>query len=161
MTEIKIRYSTEADLPGLFAIDQQIWNPTNSPGPILARTLAEYTSNYPAGSQLVAVDGDRVLGMISWNPLPPFTSARFTWDIGIGVSPLAQHQGVGRQLMTKLKAEARARGIHRIELRVLSTNLVARQFYAQQGFQVEGVGRDAFYLEGQFVDDYSLAVLLD
>lgn len=161
MTQIKIRYSIEADLPGLFAIDQQIWNAKNSPGPILARTLTDYANNYPAGSQLVAVVGNQVLGMISWNPLPPFSSARFTWDIGIGVSPMAQHQGVGRQLMSRLKTEAKARGIHRIELRVLSTNLVARQFYAQQGFQVEGVGRDAFYLDGRFVDDYSLAVLLD
>lgn len=161
MLEIKIRYSTEADLPGLFAIDQQIWTTQNSPGPVLASTLTEYGCHYPAGSQLVAVKGQQVLGMISWNPVPPFASARFTWDIGIGISPTAQHQGVGRQLMTELKQQARQSGIHRIELRVLATNLVARQFYAQQGFQVEGVGRDAFYLDGRFVDDYSLAYLLD
>lgn len=161
LSEIEIRYSTEADLPGLFAIDQQIWDSKNSPGPILAKTLTAYATNYPAGSQLVAVTGTQVLGMISWNPLPPFVSARFTWDIGIGVATAAQHQGVGQQLMRRLKLEAQQRGIHRIELNVLSTNPAARQFYAQQGFQVEGVSRGAFYLDGQFVDDYSLAILLD
>jgi len=160
LTKIEIRYSTKADLPGLFAIDQRIWTTENSPGPILARTLSDYASNYPVGSQLVAVADQQVLGMISWNPLPPFTSARYTWDIGIGVSPDAQHQGVGHRLMTELKSEAKRHGIHRIELRVLSTNTVARQFYAQQGFQVEGVNRDAFFLAGKFVDDYGLAYLM-
>ncbi|AVK64162.1 hypothetical protein C5Z26_08565 [Lactobacillus sp. CBA3606] len=158
---ITYRYSVAADLPALFAIDQTIWNSQNSPGPILAKDLAAYTQNYPSGSQLVAVQDEQILGMISWNPMPPFMSMRFTWDIGIGILPQAQHQGVGRGLMTKLKAEARRLGIHRLELRVLATNLVARQFYAQLGFQVESVAREAFYLDGHFVDDYGLAYLID
>lgn len=161
MSAIKIRYSESQDLPQLFAIDQIIWNTTNSPGPSRLNSLAAYGQHYPAGSQLVAVRGTRVLGMISWNPQSPYPSMHRTWNIGIGVAPVAQHQGVGSQLMTALKAEARRRGIHRIELNVLATNLNARQFYAQQGFQVEGRARDAFYLNGHYVDDYSLAYLIE
>lgn len=161
MVTANCRLSRTADLPALLAIDQTIWNTQNSPGPVLARDLVSYAQSYPAGSQLVAEVAGQVVGMISWNPLPPFASARYTWDIGIGVAKTAQHQGVGHQLMQALKASAREQGIHRIALRVLATNHAARQFYAQQGFQVESVAREAFYLDGQFVDDYGLAYLLD
>lgn len=161
MPTIEIRYSEPQDLPQLFAIDQTIWNPTNSPGPLRLKSLPAYRQHYPAGSQLVAVRGTQVLGMISWNPQSPYPSMRRTWDIGIGVAQAAQHQGVGSQLMTALKTEARRQGIHRIELNVLATNLAARQFYAQQGFQVEGRARDAFYLNGHYVDDFSLAYLIE
>ncbi|ETY75684.1 GNAT family N-acetyltransferase [Lactiplantibacillus fabifermentans] len=160
MTPISYRYSTSADLPALLAIDQTIWNVTNSPGPSRVTTLADYQQANPVGSQLVAVRGTQVLGMISWNPQPPFESMRYTWNIGIGVALTAQHQGVGSGLMQALKLAAKQQGIHRIELRVLATNTTARQFYAQQGFEVEGVARDAFYLNGRFIDDYSLAYLI-
>lgn len=161
MSTIEIRYSEPQDLPQLFAIDQTIWNTTNSPGPIRLKSLVAYGQHYPAGSQLVAVRGTQVLGMISRNPQSPYPSMHRTWNIGIGVAQTAQHQGVGSRLMTALKTEARRQGIHRIELNVLATNLAARQFYAQQGFQVEGRARDAFYLNGHYVDDYSLAYLID
>ncbi|GEO68313.1 GNAT family N-acetyltransferase [Levilactobacillus acidifarinae] len=161
MLTVKIRYSETQDLAQLFAIDHTIWNSTNSPGPVRLKSLAAYGQRYPAGSQLVAVRGTQVLGMISWNPQSPYPSMHRTWNIGIGVAQNVQHQGVGGRLMTALKAEARRQGIHRIELNVLATNQVARQFYTQQGFQVEGRARDAFYLNGHYVDDYSLAYLIE
>lgn len=160
MQPLVIRYSQAADLAGLFKIDQEIWTPLNSPGPFLSQTLRDYQQHYPVGSQLVAVRGHTVLGMISWNPASPYPSMHRTWDIGIGVAKTAQHQGVGKQLMTGLKREARRRGIHRIQLNVLATNVAARQFYAQQGFQVESCARDAFFIDGHYVDDYGLAYLL-
>jgi len=161
MATVMCHFSTAADLPALFAIDQTIWNSQNSPGPFSIPDLAAYARTYPVGNQLVAELKGQAVGMISWNPLPPFESARYTWDIGIGVAANAQHHGVGQSLMQAVKLAAKQQGIHRIQLRVLSTNHQARQFYAQQGFQIESVAREAFYIDGQFVDDYGLAYLLD
>ncbi|VDG22797.1 GNAT family N-acetyltransferase [Lactiplantibacillus mudanjiangensis] len=160
MNKISYRWSKVTDLPALFAIDQTIWNATNTPVPMIDTTLEDYVDRYPVGSQLVAVQGNQVVGMISWNALPPYPAFNQTWDIGIGVAQTAQHQGIGQGLMTALKAAAREQHIHRIQLQVLGTNWSARQFYAQQGFQVEGVAREAFWLQGQFVDDYRLAYLV-
>ncbi|MFC6180817.1 GNAT family N-acetyltransferase [Lactiplantibacillus daowaiensis] len=160
MAAVACRWSQPADLPILYRIDQTIWTSENTPVPATDLTLTEYATRYPAGSQLVAEIAGQVVGMISWNPQPALPAWRYTWEIGIGVALTAQHQGVGQSLMSALKQTAKRAGIHRISLRVLGTNQAARQFYAQQGFQVEGVLRDAFWLNGHFVDDYQLAYLV-
>lgn len=43
----------------------------------------------------------------------------YKWDIGLGVAPAAQGQGVGGQLLAWLQELARQEKMHKITLRVL------------------------------------------
>ena len=49
--------------------------------------------------------------------------------------------------------EARDRGARRITLRVLGHNTPARALYESEGFVVEGVQPEEFFLGGRYVDD--------
>jgi RimJ/RimL family protein N-acetyltransferase len=52
------------------------------------------------------------------------------------------------------------KGIHRIELVVLSHNLSAIGLYKKMGYVEEGVRQQSSYLESQFVDEIYMAKLL-
>jgi GNAT superfamily N-acetyltransferase len=53
----------------------------------------------------------------------------------IAVSKSSRRQGIGSALINALFAEAKVRGIHRIELEVWSFNEPSQQFFARHGFQ--------------------------
>jgi RimJ/RimL family protein N-acetyltransferase len=77
---------------------------------------------------------------------------------GLAVSPDRQHQGLGRMLLTAAIDLARERGARRLVLRVLGWNSRARALYESCGFEVEGVMRELFLLDGRYVDDVIMAL---
>ena len=80
--------------------------------------------------------------------------------IGIGVLKAHHGTGLGRRMMASLEEFALRSHIHRLELTVLSTNPLAREFYHRQGYQHEGVKRDAALIDGAYVDEEMMAKLL-
>jgi ribosomal protein S18 acetylase RimI-like enzyme len=72
---------------------------------------------------------------------------------GLGVAEEARGRGVGRALVRAAVEEARAGGFRRITLRVLGHNTRARALYESEGFVVEGVQPEEFFLDGTYVDD--------
>jgi RimJ/RimL family protein N-acetyltransferase len=68
---------------------------------------------------------------------------------------------VARALLHAAIAEARRAGACRITLRVLGHNAAARDLYADCGFEIEGVLRGFFRLDGRSVDDVLMALPLD
>lgn len=52
-------------------------------------------------------------------------------------------------------------GLHRISLDVFAFNPRARHVYATVGFVVEGVKRDAFAFDGEYVDEIWMSILAD
>jgi ribosomal-protein-alanine N-acetyltransferase len=52
-------------------------------------------------------------------------------------------------------------GLHRVDLRVAAYNTRAIRCYEKCGFQVEGVERDSFFVDGEWHDDWLMAVLKD
>jgi putative acetyltransferase len=50
-------------------------------------------------------------------------------------------------------------GLTRIELTVRADNPNARTLYERLGFQHEGVQRQAFRVDGQFIDSHAMALL--
>jgi ribosomal protein S18 acetylase RimI-like enzyme len=64
---------------------------------------------------------------------------------------------VGRALLEAALAEARRRGARKLSLRVLGDNERARALYERAGFEVEGVLRAEFHLDGRDVDDVLMA----
>lgn len=69
-------------------------------------------------------------------------------------------QGIATRLFVALEAWARERGLHRLYLQVQAGNHRAVALYHRLGFWVEGFHRHAVRLDGEWVDDYTMAKLL-
>jgi ribosomal protein S18 acetylase RimI-like enzyme len=116
---------------------------------------------YGADNVLVAVDGEEVLGSLLLGPWTKLESARHVLEVkGLAVDPAHQGEGVGGALVDAGIAAARERGARKLLLRVLSVNAPARHLYESRGFKVEGTVREAFLLEGAYVDDLTMGLSL-
>jgi ribosomal protein S18 acetylase RimI-like enzyme len=151
-----IRAAGPADEPALRALDLATWTSLSSPAPP------------PPPEQPFELDGvllaeleDGIAGYVKLGPVLPLASARHVLEIkGLAVSPGHRRRGVGRALVEAAIREARASGALRLNLRVLAHNTGARALYARCGFEVEGVLRGLFLLDGTYVDDIQLTLAL-
>lgn len=99
--------------------------------------------------------------VVGWcDVLPVFGQARaHIGTLGIGLLPLARHRGLGRQLMDAAIEKAWRQGLARIELTVRADNPNARALYERMGFQHEGLQRNGFRVDGEYVDSHAMALL--
>lgn len=79
----------------------------------------------------------------------------------LGVLQAWNGQGVGRLLMQQLEHWAREHQIHRMELMVHADNQRAIGLYEKLGYQREGLTAHSLYIEGRYVDELSMAKLLE
>lgn len=70
-------------------------------------------------------------------------------------------QGIGTRLFEALESWARKRGLHRLELTVMSHNVRAVGLYTKMGFEIEGTKRDSLIVDGEYVDELYMAKILD
>jgi len=84
---------------------------------------------------------------------------RGTAHVVIGVLREFRGQGVGTKLFDSLEDWAHARGIHRLELTVMTHN-PAVALYRRVGFEVEGTRRHSLLVDGTYVDEYYMSRLL-
>jgi ribosomal protein S18 acetylase RimI-like enzyme len=150
-----IRPATPADQPVLHALDREEWSTLSSPVP------------YPRERQfeiegvLVAELEDGIAGYVKLGPVLPIDSTSHVLEVkGLTVDPRHRRRGVGRALMHAAIRTAREAGARKLTLRVLGHNADARSLYAACGFEVEGVLREFFYLDGRYVDDVLMAIRL-
>jgi ribosomal protein S18 acetylase RimI-like enzyme/diadenosine tetraphosphate (Ap4A) HIT family hydrolase len=155
---VEIRIAREGDEPALRALDLATWSTRSSPSPPPApdRPVLE---RWGAANVLVAAVGDEVLGSLFLAPWLPLASTRHVLEIrGLAVDPARQGEGIGARLLVAAVARAREEGRRRLLLRVLATNDGARRLYERVGFEVEGTYREAFLLDGTYVDDLAMAL---
>ncbi len=108
----------------------------------------------------VALLDDVVVGWC--DVLPTHGEARaHVGTLGIGVVARARHMGIGQKLVRAALEKAWKQGYSRIELTVRVDNTNAKALYERFGFTLEGVNCNAFLVDGQFYDTYSMALLLD
>ena len=81
--------------------------------------------------------------------------------IVIGILQAFTGQGIGTQLFQKLEEWAKQRHIHRLELTVMTHNTAGAALYKKQGFTIEGTKRHSLLINGQYVDEFYMAKLLD
>lgn len=144
---ITIRLATDADMPALVKLNDEVQELHASLLPDLFKTAAKYNP-MPTLQQfttdkkfrtLVAYSGDTLVGYLAMvlkdSPGNDFYHARRYACINhIATSKGKQRQGIGRALMDAARAMAREFGASRLELDVFSMNAVARKFFASQGF---------------------------
>ena len=81
-------------------------------------------------------------------------------SIVMGVLPQHGGKGVGTQLFTEMLKWARQSNLHRLELTVMTHNVPAIALYRKFGFQIEGTNRASLKVDGSYVDEYVMSLLL-
>lgn len=64
-------------------------------------------------------------------------------------------------LNSELDKWARENNLTRLELTVVSSNIVAKHFYEKNGFEIEGTRKNAMIIDGKYVDEYYMAKLYE
>jgi len=102
------------------------------PMPMNAARLAEYVHVYDVdiGRSVVAVDGERILGLGMLGVRP-----RRTWVTRLGVLPQRRRRGVGEQVLLHLLRESAGLGIEMVALDVIKGNLPAYRLFVKWEFE--------------------------
>jgi ribosomal protein S18 acetylase RimI-like enzyme len=158
---VDVRPARPDDEDALARLDLETWSwltsPAPKPQPGSGWTFFDERTQ-PADVLVAVVDGE-VAGYVKMVPPTPLeASAHVLLVNGLAVDQSRRRGGVGRALMEAAIAEARGRGARRLTLRVLGPNEAARRLYESVGFETEGVQRECFLLEGQYVDDVLMAL---
>ncbi|MGM0874984.1 MAG: N-acetyltransferase family protein [Bacillota bacterium] len=158
---VEIRLSKELDFGQLIDLDHRIWSSTTTPSKIAWESIEEFAKRNPEGSQVVAIVDGKVAGYLGFHAPTPLETNQHVIELDIAVDVRFQGRGIGKQLLEKGKNEAIQKGIHKLSLRVLETNEGAIQFYKKCGFIEQGRLINEFYIEGKYVDDLLMYMLLD
>jgi ribosomal protein S18 acetylase RimI-like enzyme len=157
---IEVRAAAPADEEALATLDREAWTAFSSPGPLDEAEPFFNERSSPEDVIVAVVDGE-LAGYVRLGKASRFRSSDHVLTVnGIAVDPGRQGRGVGRALIDGAIAEARRRGARRLTLRVFSPNERARRLYESAGFVVEGVLREEFFLDGRYVDDVFMALVL-
>lgn len=82
-------------------------------------------------------------------------------DFGLMMLKAYSGQGLGSYLMQKMESWARANKMHRMGAQVRTKNVAAMALYLKYGFEVEGVARDAAFINGEWHHQYYISKILD
>jgi ribosomal protein S18 acetylase RimI-like enzyme len=150
-----IRRATYDDEEALARLDRVTWSPLHAVQPRPQPPYEPFfNERFGPRDHLVAELDGAVVGYIRLAyPTSLACNAHVRQIQGLAVAEQARGAGVGRALLRAVQDEARRQGARRITLRVLGHNTPARRLYESEGFVVEGILPEEFYLEGRYVDD--------
>lgn len=150
-----IRIALPDDEEELSLLDRRTWSTLHAVTPRPQPPHAPFfDGRHAPGDHLVAELDRRIVGYVRLGfPTPLASNAHVRQIQGLAVADEARGHGVGRALIRAVVEEARRRGARRLSLRVLGHNTPARKLYESEGFVVEGVLPEEFFLDGRYVDD--------
>jgi ribosomal protein S18 acetylase RimI-like enzyme len=109
--------------------------------------------------QLVAVDGDRVVGWCDITIMQR-QATKHCGVLGMGVLKEYRNKGIGTRLLAAALEKARTYGLFRIELEVFEDNVRAIRLYERIGFKIEGKKIAAVMIDQKSINVLILALLL-
>jgi len=154
---VRLRPVTEADLPLLNGAD----SPYESFGPRAPRSSAHDPSLTAELGGLAIVDGDALLGNVSWvwQRWGPNVQSRNPM-IGIWLAAAARGRGAGteaqRQLVDLFFLHT---AVNRIEAHTDVENLAEQRALEKVGLRQEGITRGAQWREGAYHDGFLYSIL--
>ncbi len=159
MDDLTVRPATTADDAALRALDATAWDPgTGFPSVQAQQRPTFFSADDDPARTLVAERGGTLVGYVRTRPPTPLPENAHVWGIeGFAVLPAERGRGTGAALLEALARQAAAAGVRKLSLRVLSTNERAQRLYARAGYEVEGVLRGEFVVDGHVVDDVLMA----
>ena len=126
------------------------------------QTLARHLEDVSRSENSVVIVADQRGELAGYVELAggKFRRNRSTTHVIIGVLAQASGKGVGTGLLEEAKRWAAARGLHRIELNVMAHNHRAIALYERAGFVHEGRRADCLLIDGEFLDELYMAMIL-
>ena len=85
---------------------------------------------------------------------------RGTAYVVLGVRAHAAGRGIGSGLLQRAKDWAAGHDLHRLELTVMAHNSRAIRLYERMGSLVEGRRAECLFVDGQFIDELTMAAIL-
>jgi RimJ/RimL family protein N-acetyltransferase len=166
---VTLRAIERDDIPTLLGWDQ-LWDtfPEISDQPYVPKSLEEV---------LKAYDGDEESSYRPGDSYVPFAivvgedlvGSCCLWGVdlhnrrthlGIGLGPEFRGKGYGTDAVRVILRYAfEHRGLHRVQLEVLTDNLAAVRTYEKTGFVEDGRMRESAWVRGAFVDEIYMSVL--
>lgn len=155
---VVVRPARPDDEEPLARIDRATWTWLTSPAPPPPVGQPFFGAGTRPEDVVVAELDGAVAGYARvGHPTSLAASRHVVMVTGVAVDPHLQGRGVGAALMDGVHAEARRRGARKLSLRVLADNEAARRLYERAGYEVEGILRGEFHLDGRDVDDVLMA----
>ncbi len=137
---LHFRRAVASDFDAVLALAVQLADHIDAPRPPL--TVGQFDTWYlRAGTPmhlLLAVNQNRVVGMISWTLTHELYSAQARVYISdLAIDAPARGEGVGRALMNEVIAWAGAHGADKLAWDVWRHNITAKAFYATLGGHID------------------------
>ena len=107
----------------------------------------------------LAVDDKKIVGYIRAER-GKFNRIHHTAYIVVGILKKYRAKGIGTTFFDHLDKWAKENHISRLELSVECPNNAAKNLYEKSGFIVEGIRRNAMYVNEQYIDEYYMAKIL-
>lgn len=165
---LAIRRAEASDGPALVALRRQLFRETANmlwePDEFQAtaedesRRIARLNAR-PNSQVLLAEDGGVPVGLLTAVG-GEVRRLRHSATLALGVARSHWGRGAARAMLDETRQWAQAAGLHRLELTVHTTNQRALGVYLRAGFEVEGLRRHSLLVDGRFVDEYLMALLL-
>lgn len=114
----------------------------------------------PNSAIIVAEDNEELIGYVSANG-GEFARTRHIAYVVAGVRQDRAGQGIGTSLFSELDTWAKTSGIRRLELTVRVDNDPAIRLYTRHGYEIEGTRRRSLLVDDRFVDELSMAKIVD
>lgn len=112
------------------------------------------------GYFLAEEDGE-ILGVLDYGPRHKSDFGQHVVTFGVMTVETARGKGVATALIQHFLKFARHEGYKKITIQAMGSNPEALKLYKKLGFMVEGHLRSEFFINGHYVDDYTLAFYLD
>jgi ribosomal protein S18 acetylase RimI-like enzyme len=136
---MEIRAATRADAPAIVDLvrSQALADGETSP---LTEDYVSYYLSTPTSGILLAVDNDRVAGLLSYSARPDLYHAGECYLIEeLVVVEEKRSQGIGGLLIERLLADARQKGCAEVAVGVMPDNIRAQEFYRRHGLVDEAM----------------------
>jgi len=145
-----IRDATEADLPAMLAIYNEVLASSTSIFSDIPRTHVDQQQWFrdrvaQERPVLVATLANEVIGYASYGPFRTWPGYRHTVENSIYLAAAARGQGIGTHLLRALLERAHAQRLHAVIAGIDGENLVSMRLHEKLGFtkvaQLKEVGR--------------------
>jgi L-amino acid N-acyltransferase YncA len=164
MPETRIRFATEDDAEAICIIYNQGIEERIATLETERRSPDErrqwMASRGPRHPVIVADEAGFVVGWASLNPFNARRAYDHVADLSVYVERGWRGKGVGRLLLDRLVALARALGYHKMVLAAFPSNTGGMALYERVGFDTVGIYREQGQLDGKWVDVIIMEKLL-
>ena len=123
----------------------------------MRRRIEELSPRYP---YYVYEDGGEVLGYCYLHPWKPRAAYSRTWEVTIYLSSAAQGRGVGSEMLRRLIAAARERGVIALIACITQGNEHSIGFHKHLGFKQVSLFEKVGYKFGRMLDVVDLELVL-